>query len=119
MSGRETFDISPVQRKILEERQKRATALRHDYLQQRLNPFRHALGIGGTVEDPAILRFQAHRATMYERFKPTWGNAAFSFSVTILPMIIGYIIVGGDKDRTEHKRRTGQVSYHDREDKFL
>ncbi|XP_015108796.1 uncharacterized protein LOC107035743 [Diachasma alloeum] len=118
MSGREVFDISPVQRKILEEKQKRATALRHDYLKQRLNPFRHALGVGGTVEDPAILRFQAHRATIYERFKPTWGNAAFHFACTVLPMIIGIIFIGADKKRTERLRRTGHVSYYDRNDKF-
>ncbi|XP_063988209.1 NADH dehydrogenase [ubiquinone] 1 beta subcomplex subunit 4 [Diachasmimorpha longicaudata] len=118
MSGREVFDISPVQRKILEEKQKRATALRHEYLQQRLNPFRHATGFGGVVEDPAILRFQAHRATIYERFKPTWGNAAFHFGATILPMIIGILIVGADRRKTEHLRRTGHVSYYDRDYRF-
>lgn len=49
MSGRETYDISRVERKILEERAKRRATLRHEYLKQIENPFRQALGTGGTV----------------------------------------------------------------------
>lgn len=49
MSGQETFDISATERKILEDRAKRRAVLRHEYLKQIQNPYRQALGSGGTV----------------------------------------------------------------------
>lgn len=49
MSGRETIDLSPVGKEILEHRAARRNKLRYEYLKQTQNPYRHGLGIGGCV----------------------------------------------------------------------
>ncbi|KAK0091233.1 hypothetical protein PV326_003555 [Microctonus aethiopoides] len=92
MAGRNTYDIDPVQREILEHRAARRQMLREEYLKQHLNPYRAMANQGGALDDIAINRYTAMRATFKEFARPT--------------------------DKQENKIRTGQVSYRDRDYKF-
>ncbi|KAF7995133.1 hypothetical protein HCN44_004605 [Aphidius gifuensis] len=119
MSGRETYDVSRVERKILEEKAKRRAILRHEYLKQIENPFRQALGTGGTVDDPSVNRFMAMRAAGAEYFKPTWKNGLWQLGWVVAPIVIVTYVVYKSREAKEHSYRTGQVSYRDRPEKFI
>lgn len=49
MAGRNTYDIDPIQREILEHRAARRQMLREEYLKQYLNPYRAMANQGGAL----------------------------------------------------------------------
>ncbi|XP_034945345.1 NADH dehydrogenase [ubiquinone] 1 beta subcomplex subunit 4 [Chelonus insularis] len=119
MAGRSAYDISPLQREILEHRHARRTVLRQKYLEQTMNPYRHALGTGGHVEDEAVNRFVAARATYTHFWKPKWNNFGFFMGSYILPVMFLYYVIKKDRDEREHEIRTGQVAYAARRNKII
>ncbi|KAG0730262.1 NADH dehydrogenase [ubiquinone] 1 beta subcomplex subunit 4 [Chionoecetes opilio] len=94
-------------------------ALKREFRKQATNPHRHASGEGGALFDPALQRFMSMKATQYDYFKPT-PKASFMGLMFIAVPIIGYgLLLKRDKEQQEMRIRTGQVSYADREFKFL
>ncbi|KAH0550387.1 uncharacterized protein LOC123260303 [Cotesia glomerata] len=115
MAGRETFDISPLQKEILEHRTARRNKLRYEYLKQTQNPYRHALGVGGIVDDIAVNRFMAMKVRGAEFFRPTVKNAAFFWIGMLGPILLTTYIVRKRRIAKETKLRSGLVSYRDRD----
>ncbi|XP_008550622.1 uncharacterized protein LOC106693044 isoform X1 [Microplitis demolitor] len=118
MSGRETIDLSPVGKEILEHRAARRNKLRYEYLKQTQNPYRHGLGIGGCVDDVGVNRLMAMKVSASHFFKPSWKNASFMLAVCIIPIVTFTYGCYYERKQKEHRLRTGQVSYRDREYKF-
>ncbi|KAK0084110.1 hypothetical protein PV325_007600 [Microctonus aethiopoides] len=118
MAGRNTYDIDPVQREILEHRAARRQMLREEYLKQHLNPYRAMANQGGALDDIAINRYTAMRATFKEFARPTVKNSLWTLCFFVTPFVIAVVSAKYIRDKQENKIRTGQVSYRDRDYKF-
>ncbi|KAK0167146.1 hypothetical protein PV327_004580 [Microctonus hyperodae] len=118
MAGRNTYDIDPIQREILEHRAARRQMLREEYLKQSLNPYRMMANQGGALDDISINRYTAMRATFTHFSRPTVKNSLWSAVFFVLPFVIGIWTTKVHRDKKENAIRTGQVSYHDRDYKF-
>nr|CAI5846047.1 unnamed protein product [Callosobruchus analis] len=113
------FDVDPNFRKILEEKAKRRLILREEFLKQRTNPFQHATGAGGTVFDPAIMRYQAMTVSGWDYFKPSGKNAIYGLAFMVAPMFIFGYFLQSTRAKQEAKYRRGEVAYKDRRFKFV
>nr|CAH7727996.1 unnamed protein product [Callosobruchus chinensis] len=113
------YDVDPNFRQVVEEKAKRRAVLREEFLKQRFNPFQHATGEGGTVFDPAIMRYQAMRVSGWDYFKPSGKNAIYGMAFMVLPMFIYGYFVKTDRAEQEAKYRRGEVAYKDRRFKFV
>lgn len=69
--------------------------------------------------DPALYRFQAMRASHTEHFKPTGKAAFWGFAIVVAPMYILYKLARRERDAKEEQYRNGEVSYADRQFKFV
>lgn len=64
-------------------------------------------------------RFQAMRVNYYEHFRPTGKNFIQGLLMLVVP-IVGYAwALKAERAGREHKYRTGQVAYKDRDFKFI
>lgn len=64
-------------------------------------------------------RFQAMRVSHTEHFKPTGKAAFYGFAVLIAPMTILFLLAKRERDAKERSYRNGEVSYADRQFKFV
>lgn len=69
--------------------------------------------------DPAFYRFNAMRASHAEHFKPTGKATFWGFAILIAPLTIMYKFARSERDERERKYRNGEVSYADRDFKFV
>ncbi|KAL1490717.1 hypothetical protein ABEB36_013367 [Hypothenemus hampei] len=107
-------DVSPEQARIIQEKFQRRVTLRNEFLKLRTDPFRHAGSEGGSVFDPAFLRFQALNVSYAEFFKPTGSAALKGIALLFLPMFgLGYV-VWNSRQANERAYRSGEVAYKDR-----
>ncbi|XP_043286097.1 uncharacterized protein ND-B15 [Venturia canescens] len=113
----ETYDVTPTQKKIMLARAARRNILRHKYLEEVGNPYRPA-SEGGALFDSGLQRLHSMVVTQSEFFRPNWKTGLYYMGVVVLPIAIMTFWIVGDKDKQEHRYRTGQVSYRDREFKF-
>ncbi|KAK8741091.1 hypothetical protein OTU49_002492 [Cherax quadricarinatus] len=112
-------DRGPTSVQAIKERAAIRAALKREFQKQVNNPYRHASGEGGYLFDPAMQRFMAMKATQYDHFKPTPRTSLLGFTMIVVPFV-GYAwLLKKDKEKFEHKCRTGQLSYADREFKFV
>lgn len=65
------------------------------------------------------MRFQAMRATHTHFFKPTGVAAFWGFALCVGPIAGIYYLQRRERDAKEAKFRNGEVSYRDREFKFI
>ncbi|XP_059607909.1 NADH dehydrogenase [ubiquinone] 1 beta subcomplex subunit 4 [Phlebotomus argentipes] len=110
-------DLDAKTRERLLERQKFRLAMREEYLKQATNP--HRVAGGGSVFDQGLQRFAAARVTQYDHFKPNFKTTRKGFFLVVLPIFFTAWLFKSDRDRKEHQYRTGQVSYRDRQFKFV
>lgn len=66
-----------------------------------------------------MMRFQAMRVSHFDFFKPTGKSAFWGFAVCIAPITLIYIAQRRERDGKENRFRNGEVSYRDREFKFI
>lgn len=69
--------------------------------------------------DPALARFQAMRVSHTEHFKPTGKAAFWGFAILVGPMALLYMLSRKERDAREEQFRNGEVSYADRQFKFV
>jgi NADH dehydrogenase (ubiquinone) 1 beta subcomplex subunit 4 len=113
---RSMYDVTREERRAMQERAALRDALREEYRRKVTNPHR---GVGGYVFDPAVQRFLSMRANHYEQFRPAPKNAAFGFVFMVAPFLFFWWKFQKDKDDLEHKCRTGQIAYKDRNWKYI
>ncbi|KAJ8918917.1 hypothetical protein NQ315_016819 [Exocentrus adspersus] len=113
------YDLPPEQQRLLLEKTKRRAELREQFLKLRTDPFRHASGEGGTVFDPALLRYQAMKVSAYDYFKPSGKNILHGLVLFVAPMVITGYFVYKDRSQKEASYRRGEVAYKDRLFKFI
>lgn len=65
------------------------------------------------------MRFQAMRATHTQFFKPTGTAAFWGMALCVVPIVGIYWLERKERDAKEAKFRNGEVSYRDREFKFI
>ncbi|EDV37574.1 uncharacterized protein Dana_GF11341 [Drosophila ananassae] len=111
--------LSKEETEFLKRKHEHTLKLRNEYLKQSSNPFRHATGEGGTVFDAGLSRFQAMRVSNYEHFKPTGKSFRTGLFAVVLPIALYAWALKAERDSREEKYRTGQVSYKDRQFKFI
>jgi len=111
-------DLGPTSPSAVAERAAIKAAIKKEFQKQVTNPHRHASGEGGALFDPAVQRFMSMKATRYDHFKPTPKSSLLGFVMLVVP-IVGYgWWMKTDREKLEHKYRTGQIAYKDREFKF-
>lgn len=66
-----------------------------------------------------MMRFQAARACQGDFFKPTPKSAFFGLSIVVFPIAILYTLMYRERNERERKFRNGEISYADREFKFI
>lgn len=69
--------------------------------------------------DPAVQRFQAMRVSHAEHFKPTGRAAFWGFALLVAPVFILFTLAKNERQEKERKYRNGEISYADRQFKFI
>lgn len=69
--------------------------------------------------DPAFQRFQAMRVSHFEHFKPTGRSFRVGFFLVVAPIIFFALAFKTHREGREKKFRNGEVSYRDRQFKFI
>lgn len=69
--------------------------------------------------DPAMMRFQAMRVSYTDHFKPTGKSLFHGFTILVAPLLIFGTLIYRERQERERKYRNGEVSYRDREFKFI
>jgi len=110
------YDITAEERRAIQERAKLREGLRQEYQKKVTNPHR---GVGGFIFDPVVQRFLSMRANHWEQFKPTPKNAAFAFFLGLGPIIFFSWWIYKDRTEFEAKCRRGEISYKDRDWKYI
>lgn len=64
-------------------------------------------------------RFQAMRVSHTEHFKPTGRALFYGFAVLIVPFSILFLLAKKEREGKERSYRNGQISYADRQFKFI
>lgn len=66
-----------------------------------------------------MMRFQAMRASHTDFFRPTPKSAFYGLAIIVFPMAILYTLVYKERSARENRFRNGEVSYADREFKYI
>lgn len=69
--------------------------------------------------DPAMMRFQAMRVSHTEHFRPTATAAFWGMALCVVPITMIFLAMKKERGDREAKYRNGEVSYRDREYKFI
>lgn len=69
--------------------------------------------------DPALMRFQAMRVSHKDFFKPTGKAVFWGWALCVAPIILCYKLARRERDEKERQYRNGEVSYADRQFKFI
>ena len=110
------YDVTIEERRAIEERAKMREALRLEYQKKVTNPHR---GVGGFIFDPTVQRFLSMRANHWEQFKPAPKNAAFAFFFGLGPILFLWWKINKDRTDLDTKCRRGEISYKDRDWKYI
>lgn len=100
-------------REIIEWRSEKRKQLRQEYLKQVHHPTKHQL-----VNDNGIERFAIMRLTHEYQSRLTGRAVVLGIGWTFGTIFVCTWFVKKGKENEEHKYRTGQVSYADRQFKF-
>ncbi|XP_044755988.1 uncharacterized protein LOC123314741 [Coccinella septempunctata] len=117
--SKDIYDVPLERQQVLRANAARRMELRNYFLKESSNPFKIAAGDKGHLFDPAIQRYQALKVTEYERFKPNLKTFKHPFLLFILPYAITTYMMYTDRRDKEARFRRGEVSYKDRNMKFL
>ena len=112
MSGGQ-YDITPEQKRLIEERSKLRTSMKAQW--QKLVSDPHSHKHGGYVFDPAMQRFMSMRVTQYQSFRPTLGNFFRGVGITAIPILLFAQLMHWDRvsppaDHSAVGQRTAQLS---------
>lgn len=66
-----------------------------------------------------MMRFQAMRTSHTDFFKPTPKSAFYGLGIVVIPIAILYTLVYKERSERERKCRSGEISYRNREFKFI
>lgn len=69
--------------------------------------------------DPALMRFQAMRVSHKDFFKPTGKAVFWGWALCVAPIVLCYKLARRERDEKERQYRNGEVSYADRQFKFI
>lgn len=107
------YDVSPKMREIIKWRDARKKVLREQYLREIYHPMKQSM----VVADQAFERYNVLRITQEYNIKMT-GKVMLACGLFTAACIGFSAIFLQQKFKEEHRIRTGQVSYADREFKF-
>jgi len=117
MSRIPQYDVTPQERRNVEDRARLRQNLRSEWLKLYENPHRMATGEMGYAFDPALQRWISMKAWQYHYFKP--NTKTLIYPIGFIAAVVGYAwLLKWDRDGKEHLYRTGQISHRDRRNKF-
>ncbi|CAG9787955.1 unnamed protein product [Diatraea saccharalis] len=111
------YGISDADLNIVKQQAARRAAMRKEFFKQSTNPWKHA-SEAGYVFDPAIQKFMSMKVTQFDHFKPNMRNSLFGICVIVVPMFAYGYLIWNDREKREHKIRTGELRYRDRDFKL-
>ncbi|KAM0729071.1 hypothetical protein ACS0PU_004425 [Formica fusca] len=112
-SKKEYYNVTPEQREISLWRDAKRRELRELYLKHSGHPTKSLLF------DTGLHRFAATKSSIEQFFVPTVANFITRMGFVVSSIVLTAILIKKRKDAREHLYRTGQVSYADRDYKFL
>ncbi|CAG9858744.1 unnamed protein product [Phyllotreta striolata] len=95
----------------------RRETLRRYFLREKSNPFTHMKGDGGTLFDPAVMRFEAMKNYQREYFKPSPRTVTGGLGFLSV-LVATWFLVYKTKNDKEAKYRRGEVAYECRKVKM-
>ncbi|XP_003700491.1 NADH dehydrogenase (ubiquinone) B15 subunit [Megachile rotundata] len=107
------YDVSPKMREVIEWRDARKKVLREQYLKEILHPTKQSI-----VADEAFDRYNVLRLTQEYHTKMT-GKVLLVCGLVTVAFAGFAALFTRQKSKQEHRIRTGQISYADREFKFI
>ncbi|CAL1679197.1 unnamed protein product [Lasius platythorax] len=110
---KEYYNVTPEQREILLWRDAKRKQLRELYLKDSGHPTKSLLF------DTGLHRFAATKTSIEQFFVPTVVNYITRVGCIAGAIIFTAVFIKKRRDAREHLYRTGQVSYADREFKFV
>ncbi|KAG7214132.1 hypothetical protein KM043_001486 [Ampulex compressa] len=110
----EILDISNKQLEVLQWKNARRKQLRELFLKHTGHPTKSALFF-----DEGMMRYSAMKLTHDLRFQGTVTNFFTSFAGVVTAITLLTIFLNKSDEHKEYKLRTGQVSYADRDPKFI
>lgn len=110
------YNVTEEELRAVQERAAMRAEMKQEFQRKYNNPFR---GVGGYIHDPQMQRFLSMRATLWDQFKPAPKNFLFAFSVTVIPVAFLTYLLQTTRDKRERQYRNGEISYRDREYKFV
>ncbi|XP_011143276.1 uncharacterized protein LOC105185453 [Harpegnathos saltator] len=113
MSGRNVYNVTAEQEKIMHWRDAKRKKLREMYLRDSSHPTKSLLC------DTGIYRFSSANATVMKYFIPSVTKFMVYIGLSVTLVASTYIGLEKTRGKKEHSIRTGQVSYADRIDKFV
>lgn len=66
-----------------------------------------------------MMRFQAMRVSHFEHFRPTAKSAFWGLALCVFPIALIHFAQRKERGAREERYRNGEVSYRDREWKFV
>jgi len=116
-TGLQQFDASAVEADKVRRRNQIRRQLKNEFNRLHYNPYKLASHV--EILDPAIQRYMAMRASMYDYWKPSWRSFFTYFGLTFLPVFgFGYILMVR-KRNFDMKCRTGEIPYELRKHKMV
>ncbi|XP_050453723.1 uncharacterized protein LOC126852710 [Cataglyphis hispanica] len=113
MPSKEYYNVTPEQREISLWRDAKRRELRELYLKDSGHPTKSLLF------DTGIYRFAAAKSSIEQFFVPTLVNYITRVGFVVGSIVFTAMLIKKRKDAREHLYRTGQVSYRDRDFKFV
>ncbi|XP_072762465.1 uncharacterized protein Nd-b15 [Anoplolepis gracilipes] len=110
---KEYYNLTPEQQKIALWRDVKRRELRELYLKDSAHPTKSLLF------DTGMHRFGASKTALDQFFVPTLVGYLTKIGFVVGSIVLTGIIIKKRRDAREHLYRTGQVSYADRQFKFV
>jgi len=113
------YDISAREKRLVEDRARLRSSLKAEYTKQVTSPYKYLThGDGGYIFDPSMQRWISMRAQQWHYFKPSPKNFLLPAFVVFSCWAAGHWFhVRRTADEARYRR--GEISYRDREFKFV
>lgn len=94
------------------------SALKNEFQKKITHPYRHGMGEGGYMFDPAVQRFMSMKASGLDYFKVTPKTTFYGIMLALVPFVGMGTYLDYQRAKNNQLYSTGQVAYKDRQFKF-